>query len=120
MDSCIFCKIVNKEIPAHVIYENDEYLAFLDIRPVSPGHALVIPKKHHRWVWDVQPIGPYFEIAQKIALAIKKAFGVECVIGKMVGEEVPHAHIWVYSSPEEAKGDKNAFEENAQKIISAL
>ncbi len=120
MDSCIFCKIINKEIPAHVVYENDEYLAFLDIRPLSPGHTLIIPKKHHRWVWDVNPIGSYFETVQKVAIALKKSFGTDCIMSKIVGEEVPHAHVWVYPSPEEAKGDKSAFEENVKKIIAAF
>ena len=122
-DSCIFCKIIRKEIPSHIVYEDDAYLAFLDIRPLSPGHTLVIPKEHHRWVWDVSPIGPYFEAVQKIAKAIQKAFAIDCVVSKVVGEEVPHAHVWIYPSPEELKSTaeiKNALEQNAKKIVSAL
>ena len=48
MNDCVFCKIVAGEIPAHKVYEDDKYLAFLDIRPLSPGHTLVIPKTHFR------------------------------------------------------------------------
>ncbi len=119
MNSCIFCKIVNKEIPADVIYEDADFLAFLDIRPLSPGHTLVIPKKHYRWVWDVANIGAYFEVVGRIARAQQKAFGQEQVLSKIVGEEVPHAHVWVFPS-DAAKGDKNDFEGNKKKITDAL
>lgn len=120
MDSCIFCKIVKKEIPAHIIYEDENFLAFLDIRPLSPGHTLVIPKEHHRWVWDMSEIGVYFETVQKIALAQRKAFDSECIVSKVYGEEVPHAHVWIYPDPEKTSGDRNDFEGNKEKIISAL
>ncbi len=119
MPSCIFCKIVAKEIPANVVYEDENFLAFLDIRPLSPGHTIVIPKKHYRWVWDVKNIGQYFEVVAKIANAQRKAFGQEQVLSKIVGEEVPHAHVWVYPS-NEAKGNKNDFETNRGKIVKAL
>ncbi|HAO64799.1 TPA: HIT family protein [Candidatus Taylorbacteria bacterium] len=99
MENCIFCKIVNGQTPSHPVYEDEKFLAFLDIRPQSPGHTLVIPKEHFRWVWDVPNIGEYFEIVKRIALAQKKAFDVEQVICKIVGEEVPHAHIWLIPSP---------------------
>ena len=102
-DSCIFCKIVAGEISAEKVYENEHFLAFLDIRPLSPGHALIIPKEHYRWVWDVPNFGEFFEVAQKIAEAQKKAFGVEGVWSKTVGEEVAHAHIWVFPDPREIK-----------------
>ena len=92
---CIFCKIINGEIPSYKIYEDDNFFAFLDINPLNLGHTLVIPKKHERWVWDVENIGEYFEVARKIAVAQKKAFGIELVVSLVVGEEVPHAHIWL-------------------------
>lgn len=120
MPDCIFCKIVNKEIPANIVYEDADFLAFLDIRPLSPGHTLVIPKKHHRWVWDVSNTGKYFEVVQKIALAQKKAFNLEAVHAKIIGEEVEHAHIWVYPDPEKTAGDKKDFAENAEKIKRGL
>lgn len=112
---CIFCKIVSKEIPAHVVYEDGDFLAFLDIRPQSPGHTLVIPKEHYRWVWDVPDAGVYFEVAKKVALAQKRAFGTDFVLSKIVGEEVHHAHIWVFPSSE-TPGNKNDLAGNAQKI----
>ena len=118
MESCIFCKIVAKEIPAHIVYEDDHFLAFLDINPRSPGHTQVIPKKHCRWVWQVPNIGEYFEICKKIALAQQKAFNTEMILSRITGEEIFHAHIWVF--PAEAKADPKNFEENAQKIKANL
>lgn len=111
MTDCIFCKIVSKEIPAHIVYEDENFMAFLDIRPISVGHTLVIPKEHYRWVWDVKNIGEYFEIVRRIAHAQRKAFSSEQIISKIVGEEVPHAHVWIYPGTD-AKGDKNDFVSN--------
>jgi histidine triad (HIT) family protein len=119
MNDCIFCKIVKKEIPATVVYEDEKYLAFLDIRPQSPGHTLVIPKDHYRWVWDVPNVGEYFEVAKQIAIAQRKAFEVEMIIGKVMGDEVPHAHIWVMPD-NKAEGDPKDFAGNAVKIKNAL
>ncbi len=95
MDECIFCKIVKGEISCHKVYEDDEFLAFLDIRPLNKGHTLVIPKKHFRWVWDVQKIGNYYEVVAKIANAIRKAFNIDYVVSLVFGEEVLHAHVWL-------------------------
>ena len=119
MNSCVFCKIVAREIPAHIVYEDDDFLAFLDIRPLSPGHTLVIPKKHYRWVWDVETIGAYFEVARTIALAQRTAFGVEQIVSKIVGEEIHHAHIWLIPD-KKAAGDPMDFETNKNKIVAAL
>ena len=117
---CIFCQIVEKKIPAYVVYEDEYFLGFLDIHPLSAGHTLVIPKSHHRWVWDVPHINRYFEVVQKIAKAQQKAFGVEMIQSKIVGEEVPHAHVWVFPFPAHSSGDKTDFKGNAEKIVSAL
>jgi histidine triad (HIT) family protein len=113
--NCIFCKIVAGEIPAHKVYEDDNFLAFLDIHPLAPGHTLVIPKEHHRWVWDVPEAGDYFEVVKKVANALKTAFSTDFVLAKIVGEEIPHAHIWIYPDNKVA-GDKLDFAENAKKI----
>jgi histidine triad (HIT) family protein len=121
MDNCIFCKIVRGEIPAHKIYEDENFLAFLDIRPETPGHTQVIPKNHYRWVWDLPEnlISEYFKVVQKIALAQGKAFDTDFILSKIVGDEVPHAHIWVFPN-RDVKGDPKNFEENAKKIQVAL
>lgn len=117
---CIFCKIVAKEIPNYTIYEDDSFLAFLDINPLSPGHALIIPKEHHRWVWDVEDTSAYFGIAKKIALAQRTVFGTDAIQSKIVGEQVPHAHIWVFPDPATAQGDKTDFAGNAAKLRDTL
>jgi histidine triad (HIT) family protein len=119
MDNCIFCKITRKEIPAEVIYEDDDFLAFLDIHPQAPGHTLVIPKKHFRWVWQVPDVGKYFEVVRKIALAQQKAFAQEAIWSKIMGDEVEHAHIWVFPQPS-TTGDKTDFKGNAEKIRKDL
>lgn len=95
MSECVFCKIINKDIPAHIVYEDDNFLAFLDISPLNPGHTLVIPKKHYRWVWDVENIGAYYKVVSNIANAQRKAFNTEHIVSLVFGEEVPHAHVWL-------------------------
>ncbi|TSD01990.1 MAG: Hit-like protein involved in cell-cycle regulation [Parcubacteria group bacterium Athens0714_25] len=92
---CVFCKIANGEIPSHKVYEDGDFMAFLDVRPLNAGHTLVIPKKHYRWVWDVPNIGEYYQVVGKIANAIKKAFDTEYVVSLVFGEEVLHAHVWL-------------------------
>lgn len=119
-NNCIFCKIVAKEIPAEIVYEDAHFLAFLDIRPLSPGHTLIIPKEHYRWVWDVPTYTAYTELARTIALALRGAFNTMSVWSKVVGEEIEHAHIWVFPHPKEAIGDKNNFKENAERLRQAL
>lgn len=120
-NNCIFCKIVERKIATHVVYEDDDFLAFLDVNPLSPGHTLVIPKKHYRWVWDVKNAGSFFEVAKKVALAQRKAFGVEMILSKIVGEEVPHAHIWVFPDKIASKvAELKDYEGNATKIKACL
>lgn len=92
---CIFCKIIKGEIPSYKVYEDDNFLAFLDIRPLNLGHTLVIPKEHYRWVWDAPNISEYFEAVGRVANATRKALGTEQVISLVIGEEVPHAHVWL-------------------------
>lgn len=112
---CIFCKIVAGEIPSHKLYEDGNFLAFMDINPRSPGHSLIIPKEHYRWVWNVPNVGEYFEVAKKIALAQQKAFGTEAIWVRVTGEEVPHAHIWVLPETN-TPGEKSDLDGNAEKI----
>jgi histidine triad (HIT) family protein len=119
MENCIFCKIIKKEIPAHIVYEDENFLAFLDINPQSPGHTQVIPKKHTRWVWDYENTNAYFELAKKIALAQRKAFNTDFILSRIVGDEIHHAHIWVFPN-REIVGDKKDFENNRKKIVENL
>ena len=92
---CIFCRIVRDELPATKVYEDEEFVAFLDKYPRTTGHCQIVPKDHFRWVWDVPHIGRLMEIAQKVANAQRKAFGTDMIVSHIIGDEVPHAHIWL-------------------------
>ena len=119
MDGCAFCRIVAGKTAAEIVYQDDNFLAFLDIRPRSPGHTLIIPKKHERWVWDVEPQAEYWLLARRIARAQKRAFATEAIWVTVIGDEVPHAHIWVYPHPE-TKGDRTDLPGNARRLSQAL
>jgi len=95
MKDCIFCKIIKGNLPCYKTYEDGRFIAFLDIRPLTKGNCLVIPKKHYRWTWDVDNFGEYFEVAKKVGLAAKKAFKAKWICFLTLGFEVPHAHIRV-------------------------
>jgi len=93
MDDCIFCKIVKGEIPSYKIYEDDEFLAFLDISKFTRGHTLVIPKKHYRFVWDVENIQGYAKAVKKVCEHFNKDLGYKYVDTLSFGRMVPHAHM---------------------------
>lgn len=93
MTDCVFCKIVNKEVPCNKVHEDDNFMAFLDIRPVNPGHVLVIPKKHYRWIWNVENFGEYFEFAKKVERGMEKALGTDWIVVGVAGNEINHAHV---------------------------
>lgn len=96
-EDCLFCKIARGELNAHVIYEDSEVMAFLDIHPIQPGHTLVIPKAHHVWFEDI-PAGVaarVIECSQEIAKDLKRQFSVERVGLMFTGIHVPHAHAHV-------------------------
>lgn len=95
MDDCIFCKIVKKEIPSNNIYEDEKFLVFLDIKPVSDGHLIIIPKNHIVWMQeaDDEIISEIFKLTKKMMFVLKKALGCDYVQESVVGNEVPHFHI---------------------------
>jgi len=93
MEDCIFCKIARKEISDSIVHEDENFMAFLDIHPVNPGHTLVIPKKHARWIWDVENFGEYLELTKKIANTLKKAMNTEWIVMGVAGNDIQHAHI---------------------------
>src|SRR3989344_6631680 len=95
MENCIFCKIANKEIPCGKIYEDDNFISFLDIQPVSDGHLLIIPKEHIRWMYDApdETVAGIFNTAKKLMLAVKNGVGCDYVQVNVSGEEVPHFHV---------------------------
>lgn len=95
MENCIFCKIVSGEVPTHMTYENEFVAAFPDIRPVAPGHTLVVTKEHHPWFYEVpeELASQWFGAAQMLALKLKEDLGAEYVQLSIIGKDVPHAHI---------------------------
>ncbi len=95
---CKFCRIANHQAPAFVIYEDENFIAFLDIYPWVEGHTLVIPKEHYRWVWDMPPklAGDYFQVVHKIANHYRKVFQTEFVMSRIYGYDIPHAHIHLF------------------------
>ncbi len=102
--STIFTKIVNGEIPAWKVAENDDYLAFLDIFPVAEGHTLVIPKKEVDYLFDLDD-ETYLGLqafAKKVAEGLKKAIPCRRVGVMVLGLEVPHAHIHLVPMQTEA------------------
>jgi len=100
----IFSKIVNGEIPAYKVAEDENYLAFLDIFPVAKGHTLVIPKKEVDYIFDLDNdlyIGLH-AFAKKVAVGLKKAMPCQKVGVLVLGLEVPHAHIHLIPMQSEA------------------
>lgn len=102
-NDCLFCKIVNKEIPSKIVYEDDDVLAFRDINPKAPIHILVIPKKHIDSVMDIKTedtelLGKVFngirEVAKKEGIS-ERGFRVVSNCGKEGGQEVKHLHFHV-------------------------
>jgi len=95
MENCVFCKIVKGELPCYKIWENERFLAFLDINPVSPGHTVLIPKKHINYIFDLEePLySEMFKIVKELSKALKQAVGSKKVGLAIEGIFIPHAHI---------------------------
>lgn len=95
MLDCLFCKIVNGEIPSTKVYEDENFLGFLDIYPVVKGHVLLIPKHHVEWMQDDtdENIEKIFVLAKKLMSKIKTNLACDFVQISIVGEDVPHFHI---------------------------
>lgn len=91
----IFTRIINREIPAHIVAENDEFIAFLDINPLSKGHCLAVPKKEVDYIFDLDDatLQALHLFAKKIALGIQAVVPCERVGITVIGLEVPHAHV---------------------------
>ena len=91
----IFTKIINGEIPCYKIAEDENYFAFLDIRPLNAGHTLVVPKKETDYIFDLEDedLKGLIVFAKKIAIAIKKSINCERIGMTVIGLEVPHTHI---------------------------
>jgi histidine triad (HIT) family protein len=135
-DSCIFCRIAQKQVPASLVYEDEKVVAFLDIRPLNEGHTLVIPKKHHENIFDIpqELIAHLHGITKRVALAVEKATQADGISiiqqnGKAAGQEIFHLHIHVIPRYEGKKlprfseiseADREKLRQTAAKIRKYL
>jgi len=94
-EDCIFCKIIRGEVPSFKVWEDENFLAFLSIEPINPGHTLVIPKKHIDYVFDLkEPLySQMFKVAKKISKNLKKVMKAKRIGIAVEGFSVPHVHI---------------------------
>ncbi|MBV8960972.1 MAG: HIT family protein [Actinobacteria bacterium] len=98
--ACIFCDIRDGKVPAHVVGQDDDTIAFLDQRPLFPGHVLVIPRLHHETLMDLPPelVAPLFVAVRRMSAAVKDAMhadGVFVANNNIVSQSVPHLHVHV-------------------------
>ena len=136
MDSnCIFCKILNKEIPSKAVYEDNDFLAFLDIAPATKGHVLIVPKEHAATLTDLSDdkVSKILLLAKKIVEAMKKVHGftdynIVQNNGEIAGQTVHHYHLHII--PRYSKGelglwtphdnDPSVTEESAEAVRKLL
>lgn len=99
MAECVFCKIIKKEAPSEIVYENDKFLAFKDIHPQAPVHILIVPKKHipsidHLEIKDKELMGELILTAQKIARNLNlKGYKLAINVGRLAGQVIDHLHL---------------------------
>lgn len=98
--SCVFCRIVAGVAPAHVAFDDDVAVGFLDVRPLFPGHVLLVPRTHVETLTDlpVEDVGPLFERARVVAAAVESAVGAQgtfVAMNNRVSQSVPHLHVHV-------------------------
>lgn len=129
--SSVFTKIIQREIPAHILAENDRYIAFLDINPLVIGHALVVPKKEVDYIFDMEDeeLTGLHLFAKKVAEGIKAAIPCKRVGVAVIGLEVPHVHVHLVPlnsmddinfTREKLNPDQEELEETKKKIKSQI
>jgi len=101
-EPCIFCEIADGSVPVSSVYEDNCVMAFLDNRPASDGHTLVIPKKHFETIYDIpdEEIAHLFKVVKRVAVAVRETLNPDglSVIqrnGKVAGQHIPHLHVHV-------------------------
>ena len=98
--SCVFCRVARGEVAAHLVYEDDGHLAFLDHRPLFPGHVLVSPRPHVPTLLDLgaERLEPLFALVQAVGRAVERALGADgsfVAVNNRVSQSVPHLHVHV-------------------------
>lgn len=118
----IFTKIINGDIPSYKIAEDENYYAFLDIRPVVKGHTLVVPKKETDYIFDMEDadLEGMMLFAKKVSKAIQKAVLCKRIAVMVLGLEVPHAHIHLLPIQSEAEFDIRNKKEFSPEEMSAV
>ena len=133
---CIFCDIVAGRRESHRVFEDERVVAFLDARPLFPGHTLVVPREHHETLTDLPPdaVGPFFERVQRITAAVEsgmEAAGSFVAANNRISQSVPHLHTHVvprnpkdglrgFFWPRSRYGSEAEAEEVAARLRSAL
>ena len=139
MEECLFCKIAMEEVHSQKIYEDDDFVAFLDINPRNPGHVLVIPKKHYNTIFEMSEndAGQLFRLVKKVSVAVKKGMNADGISiaqsnERAAGQVIPHVHFHVIprflsESPPgletilpTKKLTKEVFDETAERIGSFI
>ena len=97
---CVFCQIVAGELPASIVFSDDEHVAFLDVRPLFEGHVLVVPREHVETLADLPPerVGPFFTLVRRLSVAVPEAMGAVgtfVAMNNVVSQSVPHLHCHV-------------------------
>jgi histidine triad (HIT) family protein len=132
MSDCVFCSIVAGTTSAHVVLDDEVAMGFLDIRPLFPGHVLVVPREHHVTLPDLPPelVGPFFERVQRVAAVVPEVMGAKgsfVALNNVVSQSVLHLHAHVVPR---TKGDglrgffwprtKYDSEDHAATVATAL
>jgi histidine triad (HIT) family protein len=138
MDNCLFCKIIAGEIPAQKVYEDEKVVAILDIKPVNPGHVLVLPKEHFADIFETPDdlLTELIKVVKKIGMATKKAIGADGINiginnGLAAGQLIFHTHIHVmpriendghqlFSGKDYALGEMEAMGEKIRKELGFM
>jgi histidine triad (HIT) family protein len=99
-EDCAFCRIVAGDEPGSVVFEDEISVAFLDNRPLFPGHTLLVPREHHETLWDLpsELVEPLFANARLLSLAVREAMGAQgafVAANNIVSQSVPHLHVHV-------------------------
>jgi histidine triad (HIT) family protein len=98
--NCRFCQIISGDVSAHVVFEDERSIAFLDNRPLFPGHSLLVPRNHYETLAELpdEEIGPLFANARRLSLAVPKAMskpGSFVALNNVVSQSVSHLHVHV-------------------------
>ena len=103
----IFTKIINREIPGHIVAEDDRFIAFLDVMPLVEGHTLIVPKKEVDYIFDLDDatLSDMMVFAKKVAVGVKKVIPCKRIGIAVIGLEVPHTHVHLV--PMNSMGDIN-------------